>query len=91
VWSSDDKRSHEEGCLSVPDYYETVERPDRVRVRWLDRDGSQREEEFSGILSTCLQHEIDHLNGGLFIDYLSRLKRERVMKKFNKLARRAAE
>ena len=91
VWSSDDKRSHEEGCLSVPDYYETVERPDRVRARWLDRDGTAREEEFSGILSTCLQHEIDHLNGGLFIDYLSRLKRERVMKKFTKLARRAAE
>ena len=91
VWSSEEKRSHEEGCLSVPDYYETVERPDRVRVRWLDRDGTAREEEFSGILSTCLQHEIDHLNGGLFIDYLSRLKRERVMKKFTKLARRAAE
>ncbi|ALK10817.1 peptide deformylase [Blastochloris viridis] len=91
VWSSEDRRSHEEGCLSIPDYYEPVERPDRVRVRWLDRDGNAQEAEFSGLLSTCLQHEIDHLNGGLFIDYLSRLKRERVMKKFTKLARRAAE
>ena len=91
VWSSEDKRTHEEGCLSIPDYYETVERPDRVRVRFLDRTGAPQEQEFGGILSTCIQHEIDHLNGGLFIDYISRLKRERVMKKFTKQARRAAE
>ncbi|NJL08588.1 MAG: peptide deformylase [Methylacidiphilales bacterium] len=91
VWASEEKRSHEEGCLSIPDYYETVERPDRVRVRWLDRDGQPQEQEFGGILATCIQHEIDHLNGVLFIDYLSRLKRERVMKKFTKQARRAAE
>lgn len=91
VWSSEEKRTHEEGCLSIPDYYETVERPDRVRVRFLDRTGAPQEQEFGGILSTCIQHEIDHLNGGLFIDYISRLKRERVMKKFTKQARRAAE
>lgn len=91
TWTSEERRVHEEGCLSIPEYYAEVERPDRVRVSFLDRDGRQHEEEFSGVLSTCLQHEIDHLDGGLFIDYLSRLKRERVMKKFSKQARRAAE
>ena len=88
TWSSEEKSTHEEGCLSIPEYYEDVERPARVKVRFLDRKGVQQEIEADGLLATCLQHEIDHINGVLFIDYLSRLKRERVMKKFIKAARR---
>jgi peptide deformylase len=88
VWSSDDKNVHEEGCLSIPEYYEEVERPSRVRVRFLDRDGQPVEMEADGLLATCIQHEIDHLNGVLFIDHLSRLKRERAIKKFTKAAKR---
>ncbi|MCC6890863.1 MAG: peptide deformylase [Hyphomicrobiales bacterium] len=90
VWASDDLNLHEEGCLSIPDYYEEVERPAKVRVRYLDLDGKTREVEADGILATCLQHEIDHLNGVLFIDHLSKLKRDRVIKKFTKLAKQAA-
>ncbi len=89
VWASDDMSLYEEGCLSIPDYYEEVERPTAVRVRYLDEDGTQREIEADGLLATCLQHEIDHLDGILFIDHISRLKRERVTKKFVK-AKRAA-
>ncbi|WP_439498062.1 peptide deformylase [Bosea sp. (in: a-proteobacteria)] len=88
TWSSDETSIHEEGCLSIPEYYEEVERPARVKVRYLDLDGKQQEVEAEGLLATCLQHEIDHLNGVLFIDYLSRLKRERVTKRFAKAARR---
>ena len=88
VWASEEKRSHEEGCLSIPEVYEEVERPDRVRVRFLDRDGNPQEIEADGLLATCLQHEIDHTNGILFIDHISRLKRERVVKKARKAARR---
>lgn len=88
VWHSEELRVHEEGCLSIPDYYEEVERPDKVRVRYMDMDGQIQEIEASGLLATCLQHEIDHLNGVLFIDHISRLKRERVTKKFAKAARR---
>ena len=91
TWSSEETRIHEEGCLSIPEYYEEVERPDRVRVRYRDLDGRTVEAEADGIMATCLQHEIDHLNGVLFIDYLSRLKRSRVIKKFEKAARREAE
>ncbi|MBV9076698.1 MAG: peptide deformylase [Methylobacteriaceae bacterium] len=91
VWSSDEKRVHEEGCLSIPEFYEEVERPDRVTVRFRDLDGEMRELEADGMLATCLQHEIDHLNGVLFIDHLSRLKRSRVIKKFEKAARRESE
>jgi peptide deformylase len=87
IWSSDTVNVYQEGCLSIPDYYEDVERPERVRVRYLDRDGKLQELEADGLLATCLQHEIDHLNGVLFIDHLSRLKRERVVKKFTKAAR----
>ena len=87
LWSSDDKVPYEEGCLSIPEYYEIVERPTRVKVRYLDRMGAPQEIEAEGLLATCLQHEIDHTNGVLFVDYLSRLKRERVMKKFQKAAR----
>ncbi len=74
-----------EGCLSVPDQYADVERPDRIRARWLDEHGTQREEELDGLLAVCLQHEIDHLEGILFIDHLSRLKREMVLKKLAKV------
>ncbi|MGI6244236.1 MAG: peptide deformylase [Pseudochelatococcus sp.] len=88
VWASDDAfRVHQEGCLSIPEYYEEVERPARIRLRYMDLEGETREIEADGLLATCLQHEIDHLNGVLFIDHLSRLKRERVNRKFVKAAR----
>ncbi len=88
VWSSEDERStYEEGCLSIPDYYAEVERPAKVRVRYLDYEGKQQEREVEGLLATCVQHEVDHLNGVLFIDYLSKLKRDLVVKKFTKAAR----
>jgi peptide deformylase len=89
VWSSEDKAPYEEGCLSIPEYYEEVERPAKVRVRYMDLDGKTHEEEAEGLFATCIQHEIDHLNGVLFIDYLSKLKRDRVTKKFAKAAKRA--
>src|SRR3954468_7483119 len=88
---SEETRVHEEGCLSIPEYYEEVERPDRVTVRYRDLDGNQVQTEADGLFATCVQHEIDHLNGVLFIDHLSRLKRERVIKKFQKAARRESE
>ena len=88
---SEEKSTHEEGCLSIPEFYEDVERPARVTVRYLDLEGQTREVEATGLLATCLQHEIDHLNGVLFIDHLSKLKRDRVIKKFAKAAKRAAE
>ena len=78
----------EEGCLSIPDYYEEVERPAAVKLRYMDLDGTTRELSADGLLATCVQHEIDHLDGVLFIDHLSRLKRERVTKKFAKAAKR---
>jgi peptide deformylase len=78
---------YEEGCLSIPDYYAEVERPATVRVRYLDRDGKLREVAAEGLLATCLQHEMDHLDGVLFIDHISKLKRDMVVKKFKKLAR----
>jgi peptide deformylase len=87
VWASEEKNIYQEGCLSIPEYYEDVERPEKVRMRYLDRDGKTQEIDADGLLATCLQHEIDHLNGVLFIDHLSRLKRERVQKKFVKAAR----
>lgn len=90
TWSSDDKNVHEEGCLSIPEYYEEVERPAEVKVKYLDIDGKAHEVHATGILATCLQHEIDHLNGVLFIDHLSKLKRDRVVKKYSKVAKRAA-
>ena len=88
---SDELSVYEEGCLSIPEYYEEVERPARVRVRFVDLDGEVREEDAEGLFATCIQHEIDHLNGVLFVDYLSRLKRDRVLKKFAKAAKRSAE
>jgi peptide deformylase len=89
LWSSDEKATYEEGCLSIPEYYEEVERPAKVRVRFTDLDGKLHEEDAEGLFATCIQHEIDHLNGVLFVDYLSKLKRDRVMKKFTKAAKRA--
>ncbi|GJE39246.1 peptide deformylase [Methylobacterium persicinum] len=90
TWSSEEKRVYDEGCLSIPEYYGEVERPDRVRVKFRDLDGKEREIEAGGLLATCIQHEIDHLNGILFIDHLSKLKRDRVIKKFTKAAKRDA-
>jgi len=88
VWRSEDERSiYEEGCLSIPDYYAEVERPAKVRVRYIDYDGKLVEREVEGLLATCVQHEVDHLNGVLFIDYISKLKRDLVVKKFAKAAR----
>jgi peptide deformylase len=88
VWTSDETAKYEEGCLSIPDYYEEVERPKEVKVKYLDRDGKSREIDAKGLLATCLQHEIDHINGVLFIDHLSKLKRDRVIKKFAKAAKK---
>jgi peptide deformylase len=88
VSSSDEKATYEEGCLSIPEYYEEVERPQSVRVKFLDREGKAQEIEASGLLATCLQHEIDHTNGVLFIDHISKLKRDMVLKKFKKAAKR---
>ena len=81
---------YEEGCLSIPDIHEDVERPAKVRVRYRDLQWRVREVEADGLLATCLQHEIDHLNGVLFIDHISKLKRDRILKKFVKAAKRAA-
>jgi peptide deformylase len=91
IAKSEEMSIYEEGCLSIPEYYEEVERPARVRVRFTDLDGKVHEEDAEGLYATCIQHEIDHLNGVLFVDYLSKLKRDRVMKKFSKIAKRAGE
>ena len=89
TWASDEKSTYEEGCLSIPEYYEEVERPTRVKVKYLDLDGKEHEIEADGLFATCLQHEIDHTNGILFIDHISKLKRDRVTKKFAKAAKTA--
>ncbi len=90
VSKSEDKKTYEEGCLSIPEYYEEVERPASVTVKYLDADGKPQQVEATGLLATCLQHEIDHLNGVLFIDHISKLKRDRVIKKYTKQAKQAA-
>jgi len=84
---SDEMRTHEEGCLSIPEVTAEVERPAEVRVAFLDREGKPQEVDLEGIWATIVQHEIDHLNGVLFIDYLSRLKRDMIVKKFTKAKR----
>jgi peptide deformylase len=89
VWFSPEKRIYEEGCLSIPEFYGEVERPAQVKVKYLDVDGEAREVEANGLLATVLQHEIDHLNGILIIDHMSKLKRDRVIKKFAKAAKAA--
>lgn len=88
---SDERAAYEEGCLSVPEFYEAVERPARCRVRFLDYHGTEQLIEAEGLLATCIQHEMDHLEGVLFIDHLSRLKRDRILKKLKKEQRLAAE
>ena len=89
VWSSEERSTYEEGCLSIPEFYAEVERPASIRVRALDREGQAREVLAEGLLATVLQHEIDHLDGVLFIDHISKLKRDRVIKKFQKAAKHA--
>ncbi|MES2120822.1 MAG: peptide deformylase [Pseudomonadota bacterium] len=84
LWTSDHDVPYTEGCLSVPEQYAEVMRPDRIRARWQDVEGKKYEEELDGLLAVCLQHEMDHLNGVLFIDHLSRLKRDMVLKKLAK-------
>ena len=91
IWTSEEKATYEEGCLSIPEYYEDVERPAQVKVTYRDIDWNAHEVEAKGLLATCLQHEIDHLNGVLFIDHLSKLKRDRVIKKFTKAAKRSED
>jgi peptide deformylase len=84
LWASEDTAPYEEGCLSVPEIYDEVERPARVKLRYLNYEGKQIEEECEGLYSVCIQHEMDHLNGVLFIDHLSRLKRDRAVAKVKK-------
>ncbi|MBP0615174.1 peptide deformylase [Jiella mangrovi] len=90
VASAEERSVYEEGCLSIPDYYAEVERPAGVTVRYLGLDGNMHEQSVDGLFATCLQHEIDHLDGVLFIDYISKLKRDMVIKKFTKQARMKA-
>jgi peptide deformylase len=89
LWVSEEMAVYNEGCLSIPEQYAEVARPARCRVKWLDGDGKPHEEEMDGLMATCIQHEIDHLNGVLFTDHISRLKRDMIMKKLAK-ARKAA-
>jgi len=88
TWSSEETSPYEEGCLSIPDVHEDVERPSRVKIRYLDLEGKSQEADAEGLFATCIQHEVDHLNGVLFIDHISKLKRERIVKKFTKAAKR---
>ena len=89
VATTDERNVYEEGCLSIPDYFADVERPAGVTVRWTDLDGKQHERSEGGLFATCVQHEFDHLEGTLFIDHLSRLRRDRVVRKFVKMAKEA--
>ncbi|MDR1828091.1 MAG: peptide deformylase [Methylobacteriaceae bacterium] len=89
LWKSDEKAVYKEGCLSIPEVAEEIERPSKVRVKYQDLDGKEQEIEADGLLAVCLQHEIDHLNGVLFIDYLSKLKKAMIINKFVKSAKRA--
>jgi peptide deformylase len=84
IWFSEAMSDYEEGCLSIPEFFDMVQRPSEVKVRYLDRTGEAMEIHANGVMATCLQHEIDHLNGVLFIDHISKLKRDRVIKKFLK-------
>lgn len=84
VWQSEELATYEEGCLSLPEQYADVERPDKVRVRYLDETGAERELEAEGLLATCVQHEMDHLDGVIFVDHLSALKRKMILRKLAK-------
>ncbi len=90
TWASEDRNVYEEGCLSIPEHYADVSRPAVVRVRWTALDGVEQEEEFAGLWATCVQHEIDHLEGRLFIDYLGPLRRQMITRKMEKLKRERA-
>ncbi len=90
VWTSDTLHTYEEGCLSIPEQYADVQRPDKATVRWMDPEGATQEETFDGLWATCVQHEIDHLNGKLFIDYLGLMKRQLITRKMEKLKRERA-
>ncbi|WGM46026.1 Peptide deformylase [Brevundimonas sp. NIBR10] len=90
LWASDEMFQYEEGCLSLPEYFDTVERPARIRIGYLDRDNKAVEEEIDGLYAVCFQHELDHLEGVLFIDHLSRLKRDRAVAKVKKYMRSRA-
>jgi peptide deformylase len=90
TWVSDTLSTYEEGCLSIPEQYADVQRPDRASVTWMDETGAMREETFEGLWATCVQHEIDHLNGKLFIDYLGLMKRQLITRKMEKLKRELA-
>ncbi len=87
LWASDETLPYEEGCLSVPEYFDEVERPAKVKLRYLNYQGETVEEDAEGMFAVCIQHEMDHLDGVLFIDHLSRLKREQAVKKVKKLVR----
>jgi peptide deformylase len=91
VWRSEEKSVYEEGCLSIPEIHEDVERAARVKVKYLDLGGQLQEADAEGLFATCIQHEIDHLNGVLFIDHISKLKRDRIVKKFAKAAKRTED
>ncbi|GGO59198.1 peptide deformylase [Roseovarius pacificus] len=91
VAASDETNVYEEGCLSIPEQYAEVTRPRVVDVRWIDRDGNEQSETFDGLWATCVQHEIDHLNGKLFIDYLGPMKRQMITRKMQKLKREQAK
>ena len=90
VWLSEEKNTHEEGCLSIPEIYGEIERPARVKIRSMDLHGSENEYELDGIMATCAQHEIDHLNGVLFVDYLGPIRRQVVLSKMKKFKREKA-
>ena len=90
TWASEDLSTYEEGCLSIPEQFAEVDRPAEVEATWLDRDGVQQSEHFKGLWATCVQHEIDHLDGKLFIDYLKPLKRQMITRKMQKLKRERA-
>ena len=90
VWTSGDLNSYDEGCLSIPEQYGEVTRPRQVRLRWLGLDGRTHEDEFDGLWATCAQHELDHLDGILFIDHLSPIKRQMITRKMVKLKREQA-
>ncbi len=89
-WASEDRSTYDEGCLSIPEHYAEVSRPARVRVSWTGLDGRAAEEEFEGLWATCVQHEMDHLDGRLFIDYLGPLRRQMITRKMEKLKRERA-
>jgi len=90
IAASDERSVYEEGCLSIPEQYGEVERPAEVTVRWIDRDGREQQEDFAGLWATCVQHEVDHLDGKLFIDYLKPLRRQLITRRMQKLKRERA-